>query len=425
MPYINIHTHVFNVKNAPEKFLSLFMPERIGRWLDTITNTEAGVSATTGIISRVGNHGKRYASFLSIGKSKSQRDIFEKLMSQYPDEDMKFVALSMYMEELGAGPSLSGYYGQLQELINLKKSYPDKIILFLGIDPRWLSNGEALLQETINLFSQKVEKAGRSYNVFSGLKMYPSTGFYAFDERLMPVFEWAADNGVPIMTHCSYLGGIYNNQLDKSPELLNGNVAFGYNCTYTDYCKKNNLVPPRFISEAPVIKRLLGIAKQHRNKNSCSYFLEPASFEPVLEYFRKKGKALKICFAHFGGEKQMKEMGSGSNLPFGVKPKNWFSQITELMEKYSSVYTDVSYTLQDVSLHKKMLEEAQNSNYGTRIMFGTDFFMTEKDKNEYDNYRDFRNASKQKTNQQTGQNLWDQMAEKATSEFLRGRFYDL
>jgi hypothetical protein len=32
-----------------------------------------------------------------------------------------------------------------------------------------------------------------------------------FDSKLTETFEWAADNGVPVLSHCNYLGGIYNN----------------------------------------------------------------------------------------------------------------------------------------------------------------------------------------------------------------------
>ena len=88
----------------------------------------------------------------------------------------------------------------------------------------------------------------------------------------------------------------------------------------------------------------------------------------------------------------MKAAGGGVKLnpPIGVNPINWFDQITGLMMKYKSVYTDVSYTLHDESLHQKIFDEALDLNYGDRIMFGTDFFMTEKNKKEYDTYIDFK-----------------------------------
>ena len=54
-------------------------------------------------------------------------------------------------------------------------------------------------------------------------------GFYAFDAKLKETFEWAADNGVPVISHCIYLGGIYTNDTSY----IKGNLN-----PYDPYSKK-------------------------------------------------------------------------------------------------------------------------------------------------------------------------------------------
>lgn len=429
MSFINIHTHTFTAKNAPERFLSLYAPDFLVDPIDTATNSTLGVKALASFISIWGAGGKRYASFLRIGKSKTQREIFENLMQQYTSDEMKFVALSMFMEEMGAGQSLSGFEGQLEELIQLKKMYPEKLLIFMGLDPRMANSGAALLNTVKSAFEQKFEAGGKLYSPFCGLKIYPSTGFYIFDEKLFPVLEWAAENGVPIMSHCSYLGGIFNNSKEDLESLLNPQIGYGYDQSYEQYCLSKNLTPPSYRKKKAFWKWIIGMNKQRNNQHTCSYFLEPTSFEPVLQYFENKGTPLKICLAHYGGESQIHINALGKRLdkfqepPIGTNPVNWHQQINNMMSRFSSLYTDISYAIYDKDLHTVFLNQATDPVYGNRIMFGTDYYMTERNKNEKANYLEFRvNAIARKQHTGTG-TLWEQMAKTAPADFLKSRFY--
>src|SRR6185436_827568 len=37
---------------------------------------------------------------------------------------------------------------------------------------------------------------------FNGFKIYPALGYYPFDVQLLPLWKYAADHQIPILTHC-------------------------------------------------------------------------------------------------------------------------------------------------------------------------------------------------------------------------------
>ena len=420
MQYYNIHSHIFTMNNAPRRFLHLYLPDPVADAIDKITNTKFGAWLVEKLLSNFGgNGGKRYASFLQIGKSKNQLEVFEDLMKQYnDDETMRFIALTMYMEKCGADVSASGYEGQIEEILAVKKQYPDRLMIFLGIDPRWKLTGPELRKTVEAYFEKKLEiNAGRSVYPFTGLKVYPSTGFYSFDERLKETFEWAADNGVPVLSHCSYLGGIYSN--DSGYIKGNLNPFDPYTGLY--YTK------PVYIKSK--VSGIFSNKDATSNKNTCSYFMEPASYESLLEYFHSRtGNPLKLCLAHFGGGNQISATVS-SNLskeekdPYGVKNRNWFLQVQDLLKAYKGLYTDISYALWDKEIHPILLAQLNDPEYGGRILFGTDFFLTEREQPERETYNNFKTAAIEKTlSNYNNIRAWDQIAGKNIATFLQSKY---
>lgn len=420
--YKNVHSHIFTMDNAPEKFLHLFLPGPIANAVDTATNTQAGVFLLSRIIKQFGEQGKRYSNFLKIGKSKDQLTVFEELILQHSDKSMEMVALTLNMNYMGIGETKSGFEGQIQQVIDIKKQYPDRLLIFLGVDPRWQNSSSNLRKVVENYFETKVESGGKSIYPFVGIKIYPSTGFYAFDERLKETFEWAADNGVPVLTHTSYLGGIFNN--DKQSVIQNLNPVNPY--TGSIYSK------PEFVGNKNIWKWIMGSNTSSNCKKTCSYFLEPSTYESVLKKFDNHPKKLKICLAHFGGVKQIKAalvgtLDSEQKNPYGISNENWYLQIRKLIDIYPGAYTDISYNVaegageKDSFLFKTFLDEA-NKPYGNKIMYGTDFFMAEQEspeKNTYDKFRIFANSQTLKN----GNNFWDQIAKINTNEFLSSKYY--
>lgn len=416
MQYYNIHSHIFTMNNAPRNFLQLYIPKLAANIVDKVTNTQPGAASVGWLLSHLGgNGGKRYASFLKIGKSRNQLEVFEALKKQYNDDPIRFIALTMYMEKCGAEASMSGFAGQLEGIIDVKKQYPDDILIFMGIDPRWQINGTELRKKVESYFDHKINvTATRSVYPFVGLKIYPSTGFYAFDERLTETFEWAADNGVPVLSHCNYLGGIYNNDKDY----LEANLY-----SYDPYTGQN-YTGAKYLKGKKFGKWLLGTNAANNNKNTCSFYLEPASYQTLLSKSKFRD-TLKLCLAHFGGGNQILASMITNPPPYGVKGMNWFQQIQSMLTNHSNLYTDISYAIHDEKVFKPVFAELDNSKYGRQIMFGTDFFMTEREKTEKDTYRKFRNAAM--THPLTNFNnisAWDQVAGNNTHDFLYSKYYN-
>jgi predicted TIM-barrel fold metal-dependent hydrolase len=408
--------------NAPEQFLNLFLPKPIASLVDTATNTVIGTTLLTRLIKQFGPNGRRYAQFLSVGKSKDQLTVFEELMAQSSDNLMEYVALTLNMDFLGAGQSKTGYAGQLEQVLEIKKQYPDRIHLFLGVDPRWQNNGYDLRRAVERYFETRIETSGKSIYPFVGIKLYPSTGFYVFDERLMETFDWAAENGVPILSHTSYLGGIFNNNPLYIKNALNPINPYS----------KQKYDQPKFIEHKNLKKWVFGLNSTNNCKQSCSYFLEPDTYKYVFDYFEKASKKLKICLAHFGGSEQIIASANSpkdelQKNPIGVNNKNWYEQIQELLRNHEGAYTDISYNVAEAAVEKdqflfgKYFEEA-NKEYGQKILFGTDYFMSVQENSERDTVDAFRNYATTKVLSNT-KTLWDQLARDNVNDFLKSKYY--
>ncbi len=130
MQFYNIHTHIFTMNNAPRRFLELYMPRWAALLVDKITNTQVGSWMVKWLLNKLGGQWARYASFLEIGKSSSQNSVFRHLINSYEDSTIRMVALTLFMEKMGADASMSGYEGQLEEIIALKKTVPTKATSF-------------------------------------------------------------------------------------------------------------------------------------------------------------------------------------------------------------------------------------------------------------------------------------------------------
>ncbi|HEV8506100.1 MAG TPA: amidohydrolase family protein [Chitinophagaceae bacterium] len=447
MQYYNVHSHVFTMKNAPQQFLSLYMPEVAASLIDKLTNTQAGAYSMAWILSKLPSSvARRYASFLKIGKSADQMSVFRTLASQYNDDPgFKFVGLTMYMENTGAMNSQTGFEGQLDGVLDIKRQYPDQFLIFMGIDPRWKGSARELRKTVESKFNYRLPvTATRSVFPFVGLKLYPSMGFYAFDNRLTETFEWAADNGVPVLSHCNYLGGIYNN--DKTYL----QIALNPMDPYTG----KRYSAPKYQQSFKLGRWIFGTNKAENNKLSCSYFLEPSSFASLANYFHsnrqlsepydhddwflayrkllgnipvKMRTPLKICLAHYGGDDQilMENNKVPYKAPIGVNPQNWCGQIRHLMTNYEGIYTDISYALSNDKIHDPIINDLENKVLGDRILFGTDFFLTERELPERKDYTIFRNkAQTHLMTRAPGRTAWDLIASVNTEKFLQSKYYN-
>ena len=73
---------------------------------------------------------------------------------------------------------------------------------------------------------------------------------------------------------------------------------------------------------------------------------------------------------------------------------NWSELIIDLMKKYDNLYTDISYSLADFkneTINKRVLnwlntKDDLDKELGHRVLFGTDFYMTEQETKEAELY---------------------------------------
>lgn len=319
MIYYNVHTHIFNLECVPERFLN-------HPWLYRILLSNRVTGKLVEWLNRSElDFLQKQAQFLKYNAYDWQELIYLDLQLQYP-RGTKFVVLTMDMDYMNAGPAKRNFLTQVHEVVELKRKHPDTLLPFLAIDPRRAS-GKAMKE-----FARiHIEEKG-----FHGLKLYTPLGFYPFDERLNEMYAWAAEKRIPLLFHCHQGGGVY----------------------YKGDVKKEWLKPHPDLEYKPAPM------KEFRDN-----FMHPDGFEILLKNHPK----LKFCLAHFGGTYEMEKPSQN----------NWFHRIKTLVSKKEhNVYTDVSYSLWDTKHHGKMKEAIADPSCGDRILFGTDFYMTEREKPE-------------------------------------------
>lgn len=378
---VNTHTHIFTGKFAPDYFFKVALPKSLHNWADEIKAILESRRARWLIrwVSR--KNGKsnmqRFINFMEMGLEESQGDVFRKLQDSYSTlgAGTRHIVLTLNMDHMGSGPSHHPpIEDQLREVELLRRDYPDTLLPFVCVDPRH-KQGAALRDWVKPMIEQRR---------FFGIKMYPSLGFFPCDPRLTELYEWAAANGVPIMTHVTRVGVFYTGQLK---EVLTTREA---PCLHKDVAGSGYHSERDKISER--LRKYLDdpfTAAKGQSKYAGNLFLNPRNFIPVLDRF----KNLKICFAHFGGDDEIMRVKGPLNptpLPplevtnHNIDSDNFYAEIKHLMEQYKNVYTDISYTLFKVvdPVYGPIKNAIDNTNsvdgseIGKRVLFGTDYYMT-------------------------------------------------
>jgi uncharacterized protein len=323
---VNCHIHTFTEAHTPDRYLPWPVQDlvrlpgirRIFFWLARLFDPDRST--------RLG----RYAQIVETSYKKSQRDVFEIVRGFYP-ERTRFVVLPMDMTKMNAGGVRVGIdeqHGQLEEMCT---HYDHGLVVpFAAVDPRH----EDIVEKTIDL----IERHG-----FRGLKLYPPTGYHPFDRRLWPLYEYAEEHEVPVLTHCSRPAHV---QFRGTPttEML------------TD----------------PVSGEVLDLGRYELLER----FTDPDAYVPLLQ----KHPKLRVCLAHFGGERDWnryldRPWHSGTD-----QEKSWLAKILDRIRlgKFPGLWTDISYTLyaddEHVYLLKVLLSDPKVSE---RVLFGSDFYVVE------------------------------------------------
>ena len=364
--------------------------------------------------------------YLSIGRFafyKNQRDIFEKLKDQYP-KGSRFVVLPMDMEYMDAGKTKETYRQQMEELVAIKTRQPEIFFPFVFIDPRRIINQPDFFRYKLGdnnevvLEDCDVKKYIEDHN-FSGFKIYPALGYYPFEEELLPVWKYAVQHNLPIITHC-IRGTIFyrgakkvewdshrfylenDNSLDPLllPEIKNQDfqINFTHPLNYLVLLKEYFLRKAVAKSTDPLIKLMFGFTDENTELQSNL-------------------SNLKVCFGHFGGDDEWQKFLEADrdqyspailHKPYGIdflknaqdnfsnakiaqlwKSTDWYSIICSLMLQHPNVYSDISYILHNPeiwpllndTLEREPIPE-DSRQLADAVLFGTDFYVVRNHKSE-------------------------------------------
>jgi len=405
LPFTNIHTHVFTSDCAPDRFLKILpvkfvrrFPGLIKSGLDSKTGRKVIQTLATFLKGRNSNKRKevdKYIAFLDVGTQATQLEVFQRAFEAGLNYDhaVRIVGLTMNMDYMDSEPSSKqiSFETQLEEVKDIKRYYPANFFPFLGIDPRHKA-GVDLVAWARPYFEKGVKHnvTGKVYPFFSGIKLYPALGFFPSDARLEELYGYAEKNQLPIMSHCTRVGSQYIGSKIESliPEIPNLMTVPG-NANVENARVSIEKRIKQFYDNGWVKNSKLGA-----NDRACDLFGHPENYIPILEKFPK----LKICLAHMGGSNEMLEPPLTGELAEirKVDTPGWFERITAMMKMYPNLYTDISYTVSDFGDTKKevfkrfveFLKTPDNEGklLADRVLFGTDFFMTEQEKREVELY---------------------------------------
>ena len=323
---INCHTHLFTFNHVPHRFI---------RGQRLLASSEAGRSRLAWLLFRLNPWSDdgaldRLSVFIRNGNFASQQELFERLSLFYPPS-ARFAVHAIDFDYMGAGRAPKNYLAQLEELAALKRKFPQKVYPFICLDPR--------RPNLYDLFRRYIEE-----ETFSGIKLYPPLGYFPFDERLYPIYEYAQQRQIPIMTHCSSSTPVFGRDLPP----------------------KNERIHPKTLEPM----------KYKTKRKFGDHYAHPDNYLWLLQDFPQ----LKICFAHFGGDAQCRRYYK-SNDPDDIRD-NWFVKVFQILKKYRNTYADISYAAADfdlVALFSAFLHSPDTKN---KILFGSDFYMSNLARNE-------------------------------------------
>lgn len=320
MRITNCHIHTFTQNHVPADYPYAWL-RPFKRWPRLVK----GLAWSAEFFARyqLADKLRRLHSFQKESGQKTQAAILDNARKHYP-RDTRFVILPMDLSAFGYGAPKVPLALQHDELANLaaQPKYRGIALPFATIDPRADPEGAELWRMI-------------DHHAFNGIKLYPRLGFSPTDPVLMRHVYPKADafvrngrKGLPIMSHCSR-GGVQG----------------------------------RYVSDS-----------------RADSFTEPVAFAPVLEQFPN----LRICMAHFGGQRDWKAYCNPdqNDLPSGAE--NWQRQIRRMIGsgEYPGLWTDISYTLFEFDEYLPFLrlllmgDEVRHERLRQRVLFGSDFYMT-------------------------------------------------
>ncbi len=400
-----------------------------------------------------------FERYLSIGRfafHTEQRSTLGDLEGQYA-EGTGFVILPMDMEFMDAGTPVKTYKEQMEELARIKTG-KENIYPFVFVDPRRIAKeGKAYFNYTVEGGKVVLQKCfikdyieghavkneqGKElgFAKFSGFKIYPALGYYPFHPLLLPLWRYAEQENLPILTHCvrgpMYFRGKKERAWDYHPvfkELIQpvtGNLVTEddftnlllpqmkneeFSANFTHPMNYLCLVKKEFFTRAVEIAYNEGDDTVQKNLKDLFGFTPATATSPAT--ITTWLKDLKICFGHYGGgdewlryfEKdrfnhsaqlagrpdfgidfifRLKD-GQSTTKPSLGKPEqlwkytDWYSIISSMMLQCPNVYADISYILHDDAAILPLLKQTlHNPGLRKKVLYGTDFYVVRNHKSD-------------------------------------------
>jgi uncharacterized protein len=317
----NCHIHTFREKDIPRKYLPLGLVRILATTFGFRT-----IGAFLNLLNPLTTNDqfKKYIKFIEIGRYKEQKEIFEECQKFYP-VNSKFIVLSMDMAYMNAGKVPRPFMDQLKELAELKRVYPGFVLPFVHLDPR--------RPGMMDILKTCVEEWD-----FAGIKLYPSLGYFPYDARLYPVYEYAEAHDLPVISHCSPFNPTYNKGWPSEIKALLAS------------------------SKIP-----LDLNTNNRRK-LCANFAHPLNYKYVLDDFKK----LRICLAHFGSDYYWNQF-----IDFPENKGGWFYVIHNMLGEYKNLYSDISFTMNERRFFPLLKILLSESKIRDQILFGSDYYMVE------------------------------------------------
>ncbi len=409
-PITNHHIHTFTSDCAPKTFLRIITSSFVRKNPKMVMGV-LQFKHTRNLLSFLEKSKKnkplnrrsnidKYISFLNIGMKNNQIEIFRmaKQASELVDAETKLIGLTLNMDHMDDHEKpVKNFNTQLFEAKKIKKTYPDNYFPFVSIDPRARS-GKSLQIWAKKFFENGIRSktSGTVYPYFSGIKLYPALGFFPFDPRLDELYAYAEKKGIPIMSHCTRVGSMYIGKkievlIPKKPAMLLLNDDTESLTAQKEIYERID----RYYQQGWIKNSNCG-----NNDIACDLFGHPQNYIPVMRKFPK----LKICLAHMGGTDEMSYMKEAQQKTMKTNTEqykiwkvdryNWADLLLNLMKKYPHLYSDVSYSVAEINSGNTlnlMLEwfetlDDEGKKIGYRILFGTDFYMTERETREAELY---------------------------------------
>ncbi len=401
-----------------------------------------------------------FERYLTIGRfafHTKQGSTLEDLEGQYP-ATTGFVILPMDMEYMDAGKPAKSYKDQMKELAEIKTK-KENIYPFVFVDPRRIEKegkeyfdytvegGKVTLQKCFIkdyieghiVKNEKGEELG--FARFSGFKIYPALGYYPFHPLLLPLWKYAEQKGLPILTHCV-----------RGPMYFRGKKErdWNYHPIFRELIEP--LEKDKEVTDKNFINLLL---PQIKNDEFSANFTHPMNFLCLLkkDFFIKAVEIayngasdaikknledifgftpatdtnpanvttwledLKICLGHYGGGDEwfryfendrfnhsaqlagrpdfgidflfrLKD-GQSTTIRSPGKPEqlwkytDWYSIISSMMLQHDNVYADISYILHaDAEILPLLKQTLQNPGLREKVLFGTDFYVVRNHKSD-------------------------------------------